>query len=259
MDGFTFNKIAGAVLGAILVGFFIIEVSHMLYPNPRHGEHVEEMGYEVPGMARDGHGSTGEDHGTETPSVDLGTLLASADAAAGEAQFRACASCHNAAPGAGNKVGPNLWDVVGRGIGSVDGFGYSRALSDHGGDWTYEALFGFIANPREYIPGTSMSYPGMRRDGDRANLLAYLRTLSDNPVAFPSAAAAADAMHGVADDHMDEAMDAAADHMDDAMDTAEEHMDDTMDAAEEHMDDTMDAAEEHMDDAMDAATEGDSH
>jgi cytochrome c len=230
MDGSTFNKIAGAVLGTVLFGFFVIEVSHWLYPNPRHAEHAEVMGYPVPGMEA-GHGG-GETEVVEEP--DLPTLLASADIAAGEAQFRACGSCHNDAPGAAAKVGPNLWGVVGRAIGGDASFNYSGAMAAHGGTWTFDNLFHFLESPSGFVPGTAMSYRGMRRAGDRANLIAYLNQQSPNPLPLPEVTAsepteaateaageASDAMHDAMDDAAGDAMDAMTDEGGDTMDEGE--------------------------------------
>ncbi len=185
MNGFTFNKIAGALLGTLLFGFFVVEVSHWLYPNPR-GEHLEARGYEVAGMdyadERDAGGETVE---VET-SLDLGALLAGADIEAGAVRFRACGGCHTAEAGAGARVGPNLWNVAGRAIGSVEGFTYSGAMASFGGTWTLENLFGFLQGPSDFISGTSMGFAGVRRDQDRANLVAYLNTLNDHPLALPA-------------------------------------------------------------------------
>jgi len=199
---FFMNKVFGAILGTLLFGFFVIEVSHHLYPNPKgHGEHAEAMGYPVPGMEA-GHG--GESDAPAEP--DLPTLLASADVAAGEAQFRACASCHNDAPGAGAMVGPNLWGIVGRAVGAEAGFNYSGAMSEHGGTWTFEDLFHFLENPRGYLPGTNMSFGGLRRTSARADLIAYLNSRSDNPLPLPTVTAAPvedamDAAEGAMEDH----------------------------------------------------------
>lgn len=201
---FFMNKVFGAILGTLLFGFFVIEVSHHLYPNPNgHDEHAEAMGYPVPGMEA-GHGG---DDATDAPAEpDLPTLLASADVAAGEAQFRACASCHNDAPGASAMVGPNLWGVVGRPVAQEAGFNYSGALSAHGGNWTFEELFHFLENPRGYIAGTNMAYAGMRRATARADLIAYLNSRSENPMPLPAVTAAPvedamDTVEGAMEDH----------------------------------------------------------
>ena len=113
----------------------------------------------------------------EAPSI--ASLLASADAGAGQGLSRACAACHTFDKGGATRIGPNLWNIVNRPLAAVDGFSYSSALSDKGGNWTIEALDGFIAAPRDWVPDTKMSYAGMRSPQDRANLIAWLRSLGE--------------------------------------------------------------------------------
>jgi cytochrome c len=124
--------------------------------------------------------------------VDLGALLASADAGAGKDKARVCTSCHDFANGGPNRVGPNLWGVVGRDVGSHAGFAYSPAMTAHPGNWTYQALFDYLASPARTVPGTKMSFAGMRRPEDRAAVIKYLSTLgSAPPLPAPKVVAAA--------------------------------------------------------------------
>lgn len=125
--------------------------------------------------------------------LDLGTLLASADPAVGKDKARVCASCHDFADGGPNRIGPNLWGVVGRDVASHGGFAYSSAMSAHHGIWTYEALFEFLGSPARSVPGTKMSFAGLRRPEDRAAVIKYLATLgSAPPLPAPKVAAAAE-------------------------------------------------------------------
>ncbi len=137
---------------------------------------------------------TPEEPTTETAEaeaeVPFETLLAEADPAAGEGLTRQCAACHDFEKGGPNKVGPHLWDVVGRDVASVADFNYSDALKQVDGDWTFDKLNAFLKAPREDVPGTAMSFAGIKDDKKRADLIAYLDTLSDNPVPLPTAAAA---------------------------------------------------------------------
>jgi cytochrome c len=183
MNSFEFNKIAGAVLGTALVVFGLNELAGILY----HAEAPEKQGFAVEVAEAAGEAAGGEAAAEAAPAVSLGTLLASADAAKGQTVFKACAACHDATKGGPNKVGPNLWGIVGRNHGVHEGFAYSdamAALKDK--PWSYEALNEFIHAPKQAVPGTKMAYGGLKKDADRANLLAYLATLSDAPVPFPA-------------------------------------------------------------------------
>ncbi len=118
--------------------------------------------------------------------VDLGTLLASADAERGKGTAKLCASCHTFEPGGPNRVGPNLWGIVGRDIGGTGGYAYSPAIAGHPGAWTYEELDRYLASPARAIPGNKMAFNGVRNPKDRANLLAYLGTLGGARVPYPA-------------------------------------------------------------------------
>ena len=112
--------------------------------------------------------------------------MASADPVEGEKVARKCKACHSLDKGGPNKIGPALWDIVGRGIAGAEGYKYSGALSGMSGDsWSLENLDAFIERPKDYAPGTKMSFAGISKEDDRAALLAYLRSLSDNPVPLP--------------------------------------------------------------------------
>ena len=119
------------------------------------------------------------------PPVDLGTLLAGADIAAGKAKMQLCVSCHDFTRGGPNRIGPNLWGVVGRGVAAHAGFAYSPAMKGHGGSWTYENLFDFLASPGRDVPGTKMAFAGLRRPEDRAAVIKYLATLGNGAPPLP--------------------------------------------------------------------------
>ena len=179
MDSFEINKIAGAVLGTALVVFGLNELAGIVY----HAETPEKPGFAV----EVAEAATGEAPAEAAPAVSLGTLLASADATKGQAVFKACAACHDVANGGPNKVGPNLWGIVGRMHGIHEGFAYSEAMAAlKDKPWDYAALNEFLLAPKKAVPGTKMAYGGLKKDEDRANLLAYLATLSDAPVPFPA-------------------------------------------------------------------------
>jgi len=148
----------------------------------------EEPSYiiEVASVVDEGGGGDG---GGEELSV--AALLPAADIAGGEKGAKKCASCHSFDDGGANKIGPNLYGVVGRDIGGVAGFAYSEALAGHGGVWDFDALDAFLAKPKDFAPGTKMAYAGMRSAEDRADLILYLRSLAADPLPLPEADEAA--------------------------------------------------------------------
>ena len=121
----------------------------------------------------------------EAMAEDLPTLLAKADPEQGKKTFRRCKGCHTVIEGARNLVGPNLWNVVGRAKGSTEGYKYSQTVGGLGGEWSYDDLDAFLTNPRAYAKGTKMMFKGLKKPAQRASVIAYLRTLSDNPKPLP--------------------------------------------------------------------------
>lgn len=182
MDSFELNKIAGAVLFSLLFVLGVKNAAEIIYET----HDANPKSYVVEGVVAEG--AVAEAAPAE-PEVPLPVLLAKADVAAGEKQSKKCAACHNLQEGAGAKIGPDLYGVVGRKVASAAGFGYTDAMKKHGGDWTFEQLFHFIENPRGYISGTAMSFAGIKNPQQRADLLVYLNSLGSN-VALPKVEAA---------------------------------------------------------------------
>jgi cytochrome c len=178
MNSYELNKIFGAVVGSVLAVTVIGFMANLMVSPKKLEKSVLDIKVETAGPAQ----------AAAEPAVQIdpiAPLMASADAAAGAALLRNCTSCHSFDKGGRNGVGPNMWGVVGNKKAATAGFQYSQALTGKAGEWGYEELNQFLANPRAYVPGTRMAYAGMRRAEDRANLIAHLRTLSDNPRPLP--------------------------------------------------------------------------
>ncbi len=182
MDSFEFNKIAMAVLGTVFLVMGLNFVSDGIF----HSDNPEQKGYAIEVADAD----TGSDDAAPAgPEFDpVLPLLASADIAAGESVFKKCSGCHTVDSGGANKTGPALYNIVNRAVGSVDSFSYSgpmKAYSD-GKAWDYETLNEFLWKPKKLVKGTSMGFGGLKKVGDRANLIAYLRGQAESPAELPA-------------------------------------------------------------------------
>ena len=178
MSPFEINKIAGAILFAGLVATISWIISANVYHvDGGHGSvayaHSEAEEQEADGAAEAGVAAK------TVAAVSIDVLIVEADAARGKKLFKKCGACHTTDQGGKNKVGPNLWNIVGRGIGTVEGFNYSDAMKSHSGSWNITALNEFLTNPKKTVPGTKMSFSGVKKDRDRANLLLYLQSFSE--------------------------------------------------------------------------------
>lgn len=179
MSGLELNKVVAAVLVAGLIGMVSGNVADILYKpniNAKHGYVVEI------------NDSSPENNNSAEVEIkiDVIELLANANVSNGEKLIKKCTICHGFTKGGPNRVGPNMWDIVNNKKAHRDDFAYSKALASKGGDWSYEDLYHMINKPTKFIPGTKMNFIGFKKPEDVADVIAYLRTLSDNPAPLPT-------------------------------------------------------------------------
>ncbi|MAZ16393.1 MAG: cytochrome c family protein [Ahrensia sp.] len=197
MSSSNFNMYAGAFLGTVFVMMSVGILGEAIF----HEEDPEQAGFAITVEESSGGGEATAD--AEPTLEPIGPLLADADIAAGENVFKKCQACHTDDKGGANKVGPNLWGVVNRPVASHEGFKYSSALiafAEGGTVWDYEHLNAFTHKPKDLVPGTAMGFAGLKKVEDRANLVAYLRTMADTPEPLPSAEAPAEEAAPAAED-----------------------------------------------------------
>jgi cytochrome c len=171
-DTMTITKVGGSLCAALLIFLLGGWAADGLYSVGGSHDDEHRAGYVID------TGEESDEPAEEVVEVAFADVYATADAGAGERLWRQCSACHSDEAGR-NGVGPSLHGVVNRAKHTAEGFGYSDGLLATTGDWTPENISDFIANPREYAPGTAMAYNGMRDVEDRANLIAYLATLVD--------------------------------------------------------------------------------
>jgi cytochrome c len=181
MDSFELNKIIGAILGTCLVLLVTNFTAGAIFaPKP-----LQKPGFVI--AAKEAEGA-GKEAAAAAPSEPIEKLLQTASVEKGAASAKKCAACHTFEKGGPNRVGPNLYNVVNRDRGTEPGFNYSAAIKAKGGKWTFDELNKFLTNPKGYIPGTAMGFAGLPKDSERADVIAYLRSLSDSPAPMPAAA-----------------------------------------------------------------------
>jgi len=180
MNSFELNKILGAILGTCLITLALnIGAGALFAP-----EKPAKPGYAIAAKGGEGGEKAGEAKETEEP---MEAMMSKASTERGQATAKQCLACHTFEKGGPNRVGPNLYGIVGRQRASEPGFNYSAAMKAKGGTWTFGELYSFLANPRGYIPGTAMTFAGLSRGQQRADVIDYLNSLSDNPQPLPTA------------------------------------------------------------------------
>ena len=176
MDSFEVNKIIAAVLVTVVLVFGIGKISDIIF----HVEKPNVQGYKVEIKV-----DNSADQAKAESQIDVSALLALGDVDSGKKVFKKCAACHSIAQDGGNKIGPKLYNVVGRATGSISDYKYSKALASYGKEWTFEELNSFLIKPSTWIKGNKMGFAGLKKDEDRASVILYLNQNSDSPKALP--------------------------------------------------------------------------
>ncbi|MDC3040143.1 cytochrome c family protein [Candidatus Pelagibacter sp.] len=180
MDSFEINKIVAAILLVALLIIGIGKISNIIF----YVDKPETPGYVVEVEQVSTNNSQQKSDSVEE-KIDISALMAMGDIATGEKVFKKCAACHSIVKGGKNNIGPALYNVVGRQVGSISDYKYSKALSNYNKEWTIEELNGYLIKPAKWIKGTKMAFAGLRKEKDRASVIKYLNQNSDNPIPLP--------------------------------------------------------------------------
>ena len=181
MDSFEINKIIASILLVALLIIGISKISNIIFKVDK----LDSSAYKVE-LTDDGAKQISEENTMKADEkVDISALMALGDIAHGEKVFKKCSACHSIEAGGGNKIGPALYNVVGRKIAAVEDYKYSKALVEYQKNWSFEELNGFLIKPQKWIKGTKMAYAGLRKEKDRASVILYLNKYSDNPLPLP--------------------------------------------------------------------------
>jgi len=179
MDSFELNKIIAAVLMVALLVIGLGKIADGVFQVKK----PKNPGYQIEMESQLISGTPQAAKAAE--KIDITAVMKLGDIANGKKVFKKCAACHSINKGGKNKIGPALYNVVGRAVGGVDDYKYSKALASYGKEWTFEELNGFLTKPSSYMKGTKMSYAGLRKDKDRASVIKYLNQNSDSPKLLP--------------------------------------------------------------------------
>ena len=179
MNSFELNKIIAAVLMVALLVIGLGKIADGVF----HVKKPKNPGYQV---KVDSQLASKTSQAIElVEKIDIAALMALGDITSGEKIFKKCAACHSINKGGKNKIGPALYNVVGRAVGGADDYKYSKTLASYDKAWTFEELNGFLTKPSSYLKGTKMSYAGLRKEKDRASVIKYLNQNSDSPMLLP--------------------------------------------------------------------------
>ena len=180
MDSFEINKIIAAILLTVLIIIGIGKFTDILF----HVDKPQQSAYKIEGLEKASTSTSIKETKTEE-KVDIAQLLAMGDLAHGAKVFKKCSACHMIASDGKNMIGPNLWNVIGRQAGSVDDYKYSKAMVAYAKKWSFEEMNSYLIKPQAYIKGTKMAFAGLRKEKDRASVILYMNSKSNNPKPLP--------------------------------------------------------------------------
>ncbi len=176
MDSFEINKIIAAIILVVAIIIGLDRISDSVF----HVNKPEKPGYKIEVVSTS---TSSESEAIET--IDIAALMALADLDHGKKIFKKCSACHSIKSGGGNKIGPALYNVVGRAVGGVQDYKYSKSLITYGNEWTFEELNGFLIKPAKWIKGTKMAFAGLKDEKDRASVILFMNQNGDNPTPLP--------------------------------------------------------------------------
>ncbi len=176
MDSFEINKIIAAVLVVFVVVFGISKISNIIY----YVEKPNKSAYQVEVLT-----ANTSDSSNTASTVDISALLAMGSVDHGQKVFKKCSACHSVKKNGKNKIGPALYNVIGRNVAGLENYKYSKALIDFGKSWTFDEMNSFLIKPQSYIKGTKMAFAGLKKEKDRASVILFMNQNSDNPLPLP--------------------------------------------------------------------------
>ena len=178
MNSFEINKIIAAIILTIVIVFGINKLGDVIYNVKGPKSNTYNIVTETKEISKGDTIKTGG-------NINITALLALGNVDHGKMIFKKCAACHSASKGGGNKIGPALWGVIGRKVGSISDYKYSKAMGEFGKNWDFEAMNNFLLKPKDYIKGTKMAYNGLKKEKDRASVILFLNQNSNNPIPIP--------------------------------------------------------------------------
>ena len=178
MNSFEINKVISSIIIVVLVVIGVNKLADVIYNVKAPKSSTYKMAIETKEISKD-------DTTKIESVVNIKAFLALGSIDEGKVVFKKCAACHSVSKGGGNKIGPALWGVLGRKVGSIGDYKYSKAMSEFGETWNFETINTFLIKPKDYVKGTKMAYAGLKKERDRASIILYLNEQSDNSLSLP--------------------------------------------------------------------------